>query len=79
MGKLRWVAPGLLVAGAFLVGCTSGVDGPLSTLREGKLKPVTAAVGSPAPEIDGIDTEGEKFKLSEFRGKVVLLDFWSTT
>jgi hypothetical protein len=33
-------------------------------------------VGKKAPEIVGEDIEGKPFKLSEFRGKVVLLDFW---
>jgi uncharacterized GH25 family protein len=32
--------------------------------------------GKPAPEIQGEDVEGAKFKLSEYRGKVVLIDFW---
>jgi hypothetical protein len=32
--------------------------------------------GKPAPEIEGEDLEGKKFKLSDYRGKVVLLDFW---
>lgn len=34
------------------------------------------AVGSPAPEIEGVDVDGVAFKLSDYRGKVVLLDFW---
>jgi hypothetical protein len=33
-------------------------------------------VGKVAPEIQGEDIHGEKFKLSDYRGKVVLLDFW---
>lgn len=33
-------------------------------------------VGKPAPEIEGEDIDGKKFKLSDYRGKVVLLDFW---
>src|SRR5262245_12437514 len=35
------------------------------------------SVGKPAPEIKGIDQEGTPFALSDYKGKVVLLDFWS--
>jgi hypothetical protein len=35
------------------------------------------SVGKPAPEIDGVDQYGKRFKLSDYKGKVVLLDFWS--
>jgi hypothetical protein len=34
------------------------------------------AVGKVAPEIEGQDQDGTKFKLSDYLGKVVLLDFW---
>ena len=34
------------------------------------------AVGQTAPEIKGKDLDGKPMKLSEFRGKVVVLDFW---
>jgi len=34
------------------------------------------AVGSVALEIDGEDIDGQRFKLSDYRGKVVVLDFW---
>ena len=34
------------------------------------------AVGQTAPEISGKDLDGKPMKLSEFRGKVVVLDFW---
>jgi hypothetical protein len=33
-------------------------------------------VGKVAPDIDGEDLDGVKFKLSDYRGKVVVLDFW---
>jgi hypothetical protein len=33
-------------------------------------------VGKTAPDIVGEDIDGKKFKLSDYRGKVVLLDFW---
>lgn len=34
------------------------------------------AVGKVAPDIEGPDLDGQSFKLSDYRGKVVLLDFW---
>ncbi len=33
-------------------------------------------VGQIAPEIHGQDVDGETFRLSDYRGKVVMLDFW---
>jgi len=33
-------------------------------------------VGKKAPDIIGKDQEGKEFKLSDYHGKVVLLDFW---
>jgi hypothetical protein len=35
------------------------------------------SVGKLAPDIEGDDQDGKRFKLSDYRGKVVLLDFWS--
>jgi thiol-disulfide isomerase/thioredoxin len=37
----------------------------------------TLAIGQSAPEISGADVEGQPMRLSEFRGKVVMLDFGS--
>lgn len=34
------------------------------------------AIGAVAPEIEGEDVAGRSFKLSDYRGKVVVLDFW---
>ena len=34
------------------------------------------AVGKMTPEIEGVDLDSVAFKLSDYRGKVVLLDFW---
>jgi hypothetical protein len=33
-------------------------------------------IGKSAPEIEGQDVEGKALKLSEYRGKVIVLDFW---
>ena len=34
------------------------------------------SIGKVAPEIESEDIDGVKFKLSDYRGKVVVLDFW---
>jgi hypothetical protein len=34
------------------------------------------AAGQMAPEIQGTDLDGVPFKLSDYRGQVVVLDFW---
>jgi peroxiredoxin len=42
----------------------------------GSSAPVGFDIGNRAPEITGKDTNGKTFKLSEYKGKVVVLDFW---
>ena len=37
-----------------------------------------SAEGNPAPEFASMDTSGRAVKLSDFRGKYVLLDFWAS-
>lgn len=51
-----------------------GQLGPLANIEEFKL--VHLSVGGVAPEITGKDVFGKPLKLSDFRGKIVLLDFW---
>lgn len=34
------------------------------------------AVGMPCPDFSALDAEGAAFKLSDYKGKVVLVDFW---
>jgi len=36
------------------------------------------SIGQVAPEIDGEDLDGQKLKLSDYRGKIVLLSFWGS-
>ncbi|MBL8889532.1 MAG: redoxin domain-containing protein [Planctomycetaceae bacterium] len=54
---------------ATLVDAPTAENNPL--IEESKL-----AVGQVAPEIIGPDFDGVEFKLSDYRGKVVVLDFW---
>ena len=48
----------------------------LAEAKEALVEVKKLAIGSAAPEIAGVDVEGVAFKLSDYRGKVVLLDFW---
>jgi peroxiredoxin len=48
---------------------------PGGPMQGGNLPPAPG-VGQPAPEIEGTDLDGKPMKLSDFKGKVVYLDFW---
>lgn len=41
-------------------------------------RPALLAAGTPAPDFTVQDKDGKPVKLSDFRGKTVVLDFWST-
>jgi len=49
-------------------------DGSWIELAESNLP--TTAIGKPAPDMEMTDMEGQSFNLSDYRGKVLLLDFW---
>jgi hypothetical protein len=59
---VRW--GGLLLAGAVLIGCLTTSTG--------------LSKGRPAHDIHGSDADGRALRLSDYRGKVVLLDFWAS-
>lgn len=61
---------GLLTVGAAFVltlGCS-----------ENRGPEIFPRIGQPAPEIVGTDLENKPMKLSDYRGKVVVLDFWAS-
>jgi len=41
-----------------------------------KHAPADLEVGKVAPDIEGVDGDGTPFRLADYRGKVVVLDFW---
>ena len=43
---------------------------------QGRIAALALKIGRLAPEITGRDLDGTDFKLSDYRGKVVVLDFW---
>jgi hypothetical protein len=48
----------------------------LARAKDGLFEIEHLQIGCTVPEIAGVDVEGTPFKLSDYRGKVVLLDFW---
>jgi thiol-disulfide isomerase/thioredoxin len=40
--------------------------------------PVVTEMGSPAPDFELLSLDGEQVKLSDFKGKPVLINFWAT-
>lgn len=50
--------------------------GRIADAHVNPLSPADLAEGKPVPEIEGIDHNGKPMKLSDYRGRVVLLDFW---
>jgi hypothetical protein len=50
---------------------------PLADLAKPELSELRRlTIGKPAPEIEGTDLDGQPMKLSDYRGKVVVLTFW---
>jgi hypothetical protein len=49
----------------------------LGEIADGKLFVIRhLQIGKTAPDIEAEDLDGVEFKLSDYRGKVVVLDFW---
>jgi len=43
----------------------------------GTPEPLKPYMGKPVPDVTLVDVDGKKHKLSSFKGKVLLLNFWS--
>jgi hypothetical protein len=51
--------------------------GTLGKIAAGELNELrNLGIGKPSPEISGTDIDGKSFKLSDYRGNVVVVDFW---
>src|SRR5262249_1725131 len=66
----------VLVLGCALA-CTS--CGRLFKRAEAPITLNSPRIGAQAPETDGQDFAGTRFKLSDYRGKVVVVSFWAST
>ncbi|MFA0733811.1 MAG: hypothetical protein LASZOEIN_002927 [Candidatus Fervidibacter sp.] len=65
---MRRLMLGLAVAGLFSF---------LSAQPEGTPETLKPYIGKPVPDATLVDVDGKKHKLSSFKGKVLLLNFWS--
>ena len=59
-------------------GDVQAFRGTLGDAAKGELNEIRSllGIGKPAPEIRGEDIDGQPFQLSDYKGKVVVLDFW---
>jgi hypothetical protein len=61
----------------FVAAAETAQDAKVAARARGVLTEMDKlGIGMVAPEIEGQDLDGVAFKLSDYRGKVVLLDFW---
>lgn len=59
-------------------GDVETADGPMRQVAENALFAMRhLSIGKVAPEIMGEDIDGRSFKLSDYRGQVVMLSFWA--
>jgi hypothetical protein len=68
---------GLFARAAKEFGDVSSGRGTIGKTAQAELREIRdLGVGKPAPEITGADIDGKSFKLSDYKGKVVVVDFW---
>jgi thiol-disulfide isomerase/thioredoxin len=66
----------LLLAACILPVALSGqISGALSAPAA---VPATLDAGAPAPDFTTLDVAGKEVRLSDFKGKILVLDFWAT-
>jgi thiol-disulfide isomerase/thioredoxin len=56
-----------------------GASVTLTELAETRPDRLSLKIGSDAPEFSAMDLEGESRKLAGYRGRMVLVEFWSTS
>ena len=74
------VAAALIALGVVLAGCGSYLSAPSgeSSVRAAGAATKGAKERKPAPDFQLKDADGKIVRLSDYKGKIVLLDFWAT-
>lgn len=70
---------GVAVLGASLAGIVRSIGGSGATARTGsQIDAGWASPPQPVPDLRFLDADGKERTLSDFRGKVILLNLWAT-
>jgi thiol-disulfide isomerase/thioredoxin len=77
-GKIRAEAIATLEKAAKLAPAVKVGERTLAKAVEAESAAMRIGVGNLAPDVEGVGLDGAKVKLSSYRGKVVLFDFWAT-
>lgn len=72
--KMRWFVG---VGGVILLACAASVAQERPEGSNASAPPAAAAVGKPAPAFELKDSTGKSFKLSDYKDKVVLLEWYN--
>lgn len=74
-----WIVVVLLAAGGFYLGVRTAPGGEASDGRDGGAARERAGeIAIPAPDVRFRTLEGDSVSLSDYRGRVVVLNFWGT-
>jgi peroxiredoxin len=58
---------------------TASLEGGQRQAAEKHIKTIAVLrIGRPAPELEGLDTEGKPIRLADYKGKVVVVSVWGT-
>ncbi len=71
----RFVADAPMEPAAFAYAPPKGA---LSQAQAEAARPKLLTAGTPSPDFSVVDKDGKTVKLSDYRGKIVVLDFWAT-
>ena len=65
---------------SLLIAANAAVAGPVDwqAARDAGLPKLVESEVAPVPEVEFTDLEGDTHRLSDWKGKVVLLNFWAT-
>lgn len=77
--KMKFLAPMIAAVAMVVLAQTACDSGSSVSVPKSDFTATGLRKGYIAPDIEGTDLDGKPMKLSDFRGKAVVLEFWSST